>query len=315
MYLLNIFINIMFKSTHYRIWLIAIVLACSVKSGFAAGIYDTLNVAEPAALSDSTMIYLESAEFNRILDKAILYQNRADSLYRISIEMRKEAARMDDPVSRGQYQKKIIRIEDSVLVLRSLANEQFLILAEGMPGNQRGKSIHPFLVKDTVLNGITVYKYDLSDEFMARLDEIRKSPETGSRAQVVENSGISTSKTSITKSALSPGGIHISETSPYGPGKPFERNYTVPPGVFYRIQLAVYRKELPADHFGGLSPITTEYIPERELTRYFAGKFKRMDNAKEALVKVRAMGYSDAFIIGYYNGAKASFSKLKALEN
>jgi hypothetical protein len=68
------------------------------------------------------------------------------------------------------------------------------------------------------------------------------------------------------------------------------------------------------DHFGGLSPITTEYIPERELTRYFAGKFSRMEDAKAALVRVRALGYPDAFIIGYYDGVRVSFSKLRALE-
>ncbi len=171
---------------------------------------------------------------------------------------------------------------------------------------------------------------------MARLDEIRKSSETESNDQGTlaskimaaensvtstkkETSGTSSLKTASSKSAPSiPSGNYtgliISDASPYGPGKPFERDYTIPPGVFYRIQLAVYRKILPTDHFGGLAPITTEFIPERDLTRYFAGKFSHMEDAKTALVKVRALGYPDAFIIGYYDGVKVSFSKLKALE-
>jgi len=322
----------MFKSVVCRIIIVIILTVWNISSGYSAVNYDTLATADNDV--DSTLLYLKSKDFNRILDQAILYQNRADSLHRLSIEMRKEASRMDDPVSRGQFQKKIIRIEDSVLVLRSIANKQFMILSEGMPGSPG--TIHPFLVKDTVISGITVYNYNLSDEFMARLDEIRQSPETesddhgtlASKILVAENSasspkketsGSSSSKTASTKSSPSIpsgnyAGLIISDASPYGQGKSFERDYSIPPGVFYRIQLAVYRKALPADHFGGLAPITTENIPERDLIRYFAGKFSHMEDAKTALVKVRALGYPDAFMIGYYDGVKVSFSKLKGLE-
>ena len=109
-------------------------------------------------------------------------------------------------------------------------------------------------------------------------------------------------------------GFRISDVSPYNEDNPVERDFILPKGVFYRIQLAVYRNELAADHFGGLSPITTEAIPDRGLTRYFVGKFTRMEDVRSALVKVRALGYPDAFIVGYYDGQKSSFSKLKALE-
>ena len=67
-------------------------------------------------------------------------------------------------------------------------------------------------------------------------------------------------------------------------------------------------------HFGGLAPIMAEEIPGRNLTRYYVGKFTRMEEARKALNRVRSLGYRDAFIIGYYNGQKSSFSKLKALE-
>ena len=50
------------------------------------------------------------------------------------------------------------------------------------------------------------------------------------------------------------------------------------------------------------------------MTRYFAGKFTRMENARSALLRVKSLGYPDAFIVGYYDGQKGSFSKLKALE-
>lgn len=269
---------------------------------------DTLFKVDPKPEADSTLLFLNSPDFNSKLDRAIHYQGLADSLHRLSIEWRKEAAKMDDPVLRGRLQHKIMDIEDSVLVLRSLANEEFRMLSESIPQISMESQVHPFLLKDTVLNGITVYNYNLTDEFKLRLEEIR----TPARIDT-EPSGKGLQE-KIEDRPVEFVGLKVSDSSPYGEGKPFERNFSVPPGVFYRIQLAVYQRELQSDHFGGLSPITTEYIPERDLTRYFVGKFTRMDDAKIALTKVRALGFPDAFVIGYYNGVKSSFSKLRALE-
>jgi hypothetical protein len=228
-----------------------------------------------------------------------------------------------------------------MVILRQLANEEFRDLLADLPESSGRIRVHPFLVADTVLNGITVYNYNLSPEFMARLQEIRKPPagtgqksgkdeemasaavDNGKTRDSPDNAGtLERSKAPDPKSAsphsgpadIPETGLLILDSAPYGPGKPFENDYSLPRGVFYRIQLGVYRNPVPMDHFGGLSPITTEYIPERELTRYFAGKFRRMEDAKAALVRVRALGYPDAFIMGYYDGVRVSFSKLKALE-
>ncbi len=239
---------------------------------------------------DSTLIFLQGTTFNRMLDQAIDYQKRADCLERLAIEQRKEAAKMDDPQQRGKLQKQIIQVEDSVKIYTRLANEHFQYLDASIPEKSKPEPKRPFLLKDTVLNGITVYKYNLNEEFISLLAKA--------------------SSPVITVIA----GFKNYDASLYGTAKPFEQNYAIPPGVFYRIQLAVYSKQPEADHFGGLSPITTEAIPERGLTRYYVGKFTHMEEANRALVKVRSMGYPDAFIIGYYDGQRSSFNKLKALE-
>jgi hypothetical protein len=366
MYPVNIFINSMFKSPIRTLAWPVFSAFFVVLHPFGAEAQDTVRAAEAGnglqhgsatvndsaiedrshipktgnpLLPDSLWIYLKSQAFNRTLDRAIAYQKKADSLNRVSIQWRKEAARMDDPITRGRLQKRIETVEDSVAMLRMLADEYFAIMNAGMPGEAEGGKVHPYLVRDTVLSGITVYRYNLTPEFMAELDRIRapavssgtqetmageetgkEGPsETGKDRTGKEGTGISEKPEPVSDKAAAdkagiPAEFAILDTSPYGQGSPVERDYTIPPGVFYRIQLAVYSRELPADHFGGLAPITTEIIPGRGLTRYFVGKFTRMEKARAALVKVRALGYPDAFIIGYYNGQKSSFSKLRALE-
>lgn len=262
---------------------------------------------------DSLMLHLKGEVFNSLLDKAIEYQKKSDVFRRQAIDWRNEASRMDDPTRRGQLQKRIEIIEDSAGIYSRMADEQFTLLNEAIPREAKEKPSNPFLVKDTVLNGITVYRYNLSEEFVALLEEIR-NPAGQEEAEKTGEPPPPGEPGTVMPDDPSAAGFRIYKSSPYGPDKPVESGFTIPPGVFYRIQLAVYKSDLPADHFGGLSPITSEIIPERELTRYFAGKFTRMSDARNALVKVKAAGYPDAFIIGYYNGKRSSFSKLEALE-
>lgn len=321
MYLVNIFINSMFKSSYLRIMCTLLISLFLIWQGASAGFRDTLSGPVPDTIHPYT------PEFNRLLDRAIHLQHRADSLRRLTIEWRKTADKMDDPVSRGRLQKKIMQAEDSVRSYQMLADKQWRSLSSQVPAASRYEPPHPYLVIDTVMKGITVYKYNLSDEFMEKLAGTRntagiqrKGPslrKTTAEKQIpAESRGSSGSKVPVGSQDAGgqDEGFRIFDRSPYGPGKPFERKYNLPKGVFYRIQIGVFSQAVPADQFGGLWPITSESVPVKELTRYFVGKFTRMDDARKALAKVKAMGYSDAFIIGYYNGQRSSFSRLKALE-
>ena len=108
MYLVNIFINSMFKSSYLRIMCTLLISLFLIWQGASAGFRDTLSGPVPDTIHPYT------PEFNRLLDRAIHLQHRADSLRRLTIEWRKTADKMDDPVSRGRLQKKIMQAEDSV---------------------------------------------------------------------------------------------------------------------------------------------------------------------------------------------------------
>jgi hypothetical protein len=297
----------MFKSGCHALVLILLLLTAVRLGAIDMENPDSIPAAVSDPLADSLVRIITGEPYNRVLDHAILLQKKSDSLLRLSIEWRKEAARMDDPIQRGRLQKRIEIVEDSLEIYRHLADEKFAALNAMLPGASVPEVVHPYLLRDTVLNGITVYNYNLNDEFRAKLAEIR-APAAG-----VEASGPGTKM-----QAGSPGyplsGMQVLKSSPYSTKKPFERNFKIPPGVFYRIQLIVFKNEPAWDYFGGLAPITTEDIPGRELTRYFAGKFTRIEEARKALNRIRQMGYSDAFIVGYYNGKKSSFSRLESLE-
>jgi len=246
---------------------------------------------------DSAGVFFRDRTFNRFLDKAIMYQQKADSLHMRTIAWRKEAQKMYDCAQRSALQQKIMQVEDSTEFYREMAREYFAYL-NGLVPQKTARS--PCLEKDTVLHGITVYQYRLTDEFLEKLNHIDEAmPSPGASGEKPAGPAIN---------------FRIYKQSPYSAAQAFEHDFPLPAGVFYRIQLAVYKNPLAPDHFGGLAPITTEKIPGKDLTRYFVGKFYRLGDAKDALRKVRAYDHPDAFIIGYYNGKRGTFDKLQELE-
>ena len=102
--------------------------------------------------------------------------------------------------------------------------------------------------------------------------------------------------------------------SPYNDANPIPLDVTLPAGTYYQIQMGAFGSEVEPDAFQGISPITGERIRERNLIKYYAGKFSRYDDASSALSRVRTKGYEDAFIVAWYNGKMISTQKAKQLE-
>jgi hypothetical protein len=108
--------------------------------------------------------------------------------------------------------------------------------------------------------------------------------------------------------------LDILQPSPYGLSHPIPMDVALPAGVFYRIQLGAFGATTDPGTFKGLSPLTAESIPGREMIRYYAGKFSRYNDAALALEKVRGLGYEDAFIVAWYEGNPLSTQRAKQLE-
>jgi len=83
----------------------------------------------------------------------------------------------------------------------------------------------------------------------------------------------------------------------------------------YRIQIGAFRQNVANDAFIGLMPIFIESIPGSNLYRYVAGLFYTFNSASTALQKVKAIGYTDAFIIAYYKGRRIQVYEARNVEN
>ena len=86
----------------------------------------------------------------------------------------------------------------------------------------------------------------------------------------------------------------------------------MPSGLFYKVQIGVYKNNIDPAIFQGITPITGETTPNG--ISYAAGMFKKLKEAQEAKNFIKGLGYTDAFIAAYNNGVKISISEASKLE-
>jgi hypothetical protein len=84
----------------------------------------------------------------------------------------------------------------------------------------------------------------------------------------------------------------------------------VPTGIVYKVQVGAFRNPIPVDQFRGIQPLTAESVGNG-ITRYTAGLFTDFSNADAAKREIRAMGYSDAFVVAYKDGKRISIAEAR----
>ena len=74
-------------------------------------------------------------------------------------------------------------------------------------------------------------------------------------------------------------------------------------GVEYKVQIGAFRNPLPAALFAAFDPMWAQRSASG-ITRYMAGSFDAYDPAVVARNAIRALGYSDAFVVRFVEGER-----------
>ncbi|NOY35990.1 MAG: SPOR domain-containing protein [Chlorobi bacterium] len=112
-----------------------------------------------------------------------------------------------------------------------------------------------------------------------------------------------------------PYGFAVRSSAPYDDVHPIPGLDNLPEGVNYKIQIAAFSKQPELSFFRGMYPLSKEAVPGKNLVRYYAGLFRKYDDALKALLEIRRMGFPDALIVGFYNGERSSLERIRWLED
>lgn len=85
-----------------------------------------------------------------------------------------------------------------------------------------------------------------------------------------------------------------------------------PKNTVFSIQIGAFRNPISQEFYDNFSPVITENLND-DLKRYTVGLFNTLYQAKNALRKIKLMGYSDAFIIVHDNGKRMTLQQWRNL--
>jgi hypothetical protein len=88
----------------------------------------------------------------------------------------------------------------------------------------------------------------------------------------------------------------------------------VPEGLIYRIQIAVFRNPVVPAYFKGITPVYGFKIAGTDKTIYYAGMFRKSSDATKALATVKGKGFKDAFIVALSGNKSVSPDRAALLE-
>lgn len=106
-------------------------------------------------------------------------------------------------------------------------------------------------------------------------------------------------------------GLEVKNTNVYTPANPIPIDPKLPEGLIFKVQIGAFKAPLPDNTFKGLSPIIAQNTPSGYI-RYMAGNFEKYESANAVKNDLRNLGYSDAFVVVYFNGQRISISEAMA---
>lgn len=107
---------------------------------------------------------------------------------------------------------------------------------------------------------------------------------------------------------LSVEGLEIKNTNAYSSEKPIPIDEKIPDGLVFKVQIGAFKTPLPNNTFKGISPILAQRTPSGYI-RYMAGSFEKYVSANAVKNDLRSLGYSDAFVVAYYNGVRITLNE------
>jgi hypothetical protein len=240
-------------------------------------------------------------EYNLLIAEALTLQLKADSLARIARDQRIIARETPDDEAKKQLISEILSHEREAKKIQREADEKFKEAGKMKNLVDTISGGDPNLVLNKEINGIREYQYTTTDT-LTTMDSVL------SPVPVYEENTTEPSKTPDVSE------FEVVKDSPYNLSNPIPPLPAASTGLIYRIQLGVFSRPKEVEAFGGLTPLFSEWLSDRNVYKYYTGSFSSSESVATALEKVRSKGFPDAFVVAFYNAKPVTTEKAREIE-
>ena len=94
----------------------------------------------------------------------------------------------------------------------------------------------------------------------------------------------------------------------YSKAKPKPVRYKDKKGIVFLVQVGIFKGLLPPAKFGNIQPLVFDKFVKNPYRRYMVGEYKTHEAADLALSKVKALGYTDSYLVSLVDGERKSLA-------
>jgi tetratricopeptide (TPR) repeat protein len=238
-------------------------------------------------------------EYEKILDEALEYQIKADSLATLIAEQKKQLENLPAAEKSG-LRVKISENETAAASFWKSADQKYIEAQSAKNPPQPGQ---PVLIKESINqtgNSQFNTKIKLPDnQYNNKTDNPTDTGKTAAPPLIkpVEIFSVFEVSKPVTD-----------------PGEKIKIDQEIPAGLIYRIQMAVFRNPVPLSFFKGITPVYGFKVAGTENTCYYAGMFRRLVDATKALSEVKSKGFKDAFVVSLSENKRVSSDRAAVME-
>ena len=239
------------------------------------------------------------ANYEKILNEAIEFQSKADSLLELAGEQRKELEKL--PVSEKPAFKTRISENEKLAASYQKSADQKYGEAQVLMNPQHDTSKLSIVTTEKPVNKIVK-----DSSGIVNYKAVKPADKRPDSTKVV----IPTVKPKVEVFAL----FEVLAKPVTDSKAKIIIDPDVPEGLIYRIQIAVFRNPVVPSYFKGITPVYGFKIAGTDKTIYYAGMFRKSSDATKALASVKGKGFKDAFIIALLANKSVSPDRAALLE-
>ena len=333
----NYFIDLNGKKTSRELGIPDFIEQCERREGFLTEDDAVIAVEEEKSIipaGEKVVIISEpedtlSGDYDEMLSEALEYQYKADSVYRVAEEQKKELQK-GSYAERTKLKAEITETEKLAASFQDLADKKYseaqaVMNSKPFTEGLIAKQIIPpaadsSLQKETISDSLIInfYNGETKDSITTAKDSVRAEPikRIADIKPVADTVALNDIKKDTLPEPVKKSEVYsVFEVKQKTEDEKIPIDPEVPEGLLYRIQVAVFRNPVAPSYFKSIAPVYGFKMTGRDLTIYYAGMFRRLTDANKALGTVRQKGFRDAFVSAFFDGKAVSSERAAALEN
>jgi|WetSurMetagenome_2_1015567.scaffolds.fasta_scaffold00629_5 hypothetical protein len=249
-----------------------------------------------------------SPGYEKILDQALVFQSKADSVSGLASEKKKDLEKLPNS-QKAELKAKISELELLAAAFQKSADQKYNEAKVLMnPGEEK--------TPDKVQPATNTFSKDTVKKVFNNGVESKEKQSEKKDIKINDKQADTTSKAipSVAKHTETYSYFEVLPKPVSDLKEKIAIDPVVPEGLIYRIQIGVFRNPVSYSFFKGIIPVYGFKIAGTDKIVYSVGMFRRFSDATKALGAVKAKGFKDSFVVALSGNKPVSSERALILE-